>query len=123
VELGRYTFPRGSYRGRKNPVDFAGAILSRLAAGPATVGELAGPFHMSQQAISKHLAYLERARLIEKRSEGRSHVCTLRPAPFKEVSELVEHYRVFWEQALHRLEAYIRATGAEEKKHGHKQRG
>jgi DNA-binding transcriptional ArsR family regulator len=81
------------------------SILSRLAARPATVGELAGPFHMSQQAISKHLAYLERARLVEKRSEGGSHVCTLRPAPFKEVSELVEHYRAFWEQALHRLEA------------------
>ena len=55
-------------------------------------------------------------------SEGRSHVCTLRPAPFKEVSELVEHYRVFWEQALHRLEAYIRETEGEEKKHGHKER-
>jgi len=78
---------------------------------------------MSQQAISKHLAYLERARLIQKRSEGRSHVCTLRPAPFMEVSELVEHYRVFWEQALHRLEAYLRATEAEGKNHGHKQRG
>jgi DNA-binding transcriptional ArsR family regulator len=98
------------------------SILSRLATGPATVGELAGPFHMSQQAISKHLAYLERARLIEKRSEGRSHVCTLRPAPFKEVSELVEHYRVFWEQALHRLEAYIRETEGEEKKRGHRER-
>jgi len=98
------------------------SILSRLAAGPATVGELAGPFHMSQQAISKHLAYLERARLIEKRNEGRSHVCTLRPAPFKEVSELVEHYRVFWEQALHRLEAYIRETEGEEKKRGHRER-
>ena len=98
------------------------SILSRLATGPATVGELASPFHMSQQAISKHLAYLERARLIEKRSEGRSHVCTLRPAPFQEVSELVEHYRVFWEQALHRLEAYIRETEGEEKKHNRKER-
>ena len=94
------------------------SILSRLAAGPATVGELAEPFHMSQQAISKHLAYLERARLLEKRRKGRSHVCTLRPAPFKEVSELVEHYRVFWEHALDRLAAYIR-----EKKHDDSQRG
>ncbi len=99
------------------------AILSRLVAGPATVGELAEPFHMSQQAVSKHLAHLERARLVEKRREGRRHVCSLRPAPFKEVSELVEHYRVFWEQALYRLDAYLRATQAEEKKHGHKQRG
>lgn len=99
------------------------SILSRLAAGPATVGELAGPFHISQQAVSKHLANLQRARLIEKRRQGRRHVCTLRPAPFKEVSELVEHYRIFWEQALNRLDAFLRATEAGEKKHDHKQRG
>jgi DNA-binding transcriptional ArsR family regulator len=98
------------------------AILSRLAGGPATVGELAEPFQMTQQAVSKHLAYLERARLVQKRREGRSHVCSLRPAPFKEVSDLVEHYRIFWEQALGRLDAYLRATEAEEKGHGRKQR-
>jgi DNA-binding transcriptional ArsR family regulator len=99
------------------------SILSRLAAGPATVGELAEPFHMSQQAVSKHLAHLERARLVKKRREGRRHVCSLRPAPFQEVSELVEHYRAFWEQALHRLDSYLRATEAEEKKRGHKRGG
>jgi DNA-binding transcriptional ArsR family regulator len=98
------------------------SILTRLATGPATVGELAEPFHMSQQAVSKHLAYLERAGLVQKRRKGRSHVCTLRPAPFKEVSELVEHYRLFWEQALNRLGAYLRATEAEEEKRGHKRR-
>ena len=142
-EQGRRT---PSKKALKNPVDFAGdmhnhmvvdslsatlsalsdptrrSILSRLAAGPATVGELAEPFHMTQQAVSKHLAYLERARLVQKRREGRSHVCTLRPAPFKEVSELVEHYRVFWGQALNRLDAYLRVTEGEEKKHGRRQR-
>jgi DNA-binding transcriptional ArsR family regulator len=99
------------------------SILSQLAAGPATVGELAEPFHMSQQAISKHLAYLERARLIEKRRKGRSHVCKLRAVPFKEVAEWVDHYRVFWEQTLNRLDAYLRAMEAKEKKHGDSQRG
>jgi DNA-binding transcriptional ArsR family regulator len=99
------------------------SILSRLAAGSATVGELAEPFHISQQAVSKHLAHLQRARLVEKRREGRRHVCSLRPAPFKEVSELVEQYRLFWEQALDRLEAYLRSTAGEEQKHGHKHRG
>jgi DNA-binding transcriptional ArsR family regulator len=77
---------------------------------------------MSQQAVSKHLAYLERARLVEKRREGRRQVCSLRPAPFKEVSELVEHYRMFWEQALNRFDAYLRATEAEEEKRAHKRR-
>jgi len=99
------------------------SILARLSAGPATVGELAEPFEMSQQAVSKHLAYLERARLVEKRREGRSHVCTLRPAPFKEVAEWVEYYRNFWEQTLDRLDEYLRTMGAGEEKHGHKQRG
>jgi DNA-binding transcriptional ArsR family regulator len=78
---------------------------------------------MSQQAVSKHLAYLERARLVEKRRQGRRHVCTLRPAPFKEVADLLEPYRIFWEQALNRLDAYLRATEGKEPKHGHKQRG
>jgi DNA-binding transcriptional ArsR family regulator len=88
------------------------SILSRLAAGPATVGELAGPFRMSQQAVSKHLAYLERARLVKKRREGRSHVCMLRPVPFKEVADWVEHYRVFWEERFDRLEKYLRELEA-----------
>jgi DNA-binding transcriptional ArsR family regulator len=99
------------------------SILSRLAAGPATVGELAGPFRISQQAVSKHLAYLERARLLEKRREGRSHVCTLRPVPFKEVADWVEHYRIFWEERLARLEKYLRALESKESKHGRKQGG
>ncbi len=83
------------------------SILGRLAHGPATVGELAEPFRISQQAVSKHLAYLERARLVKKRREGRCHVCTLSPAPFKEVADWVEHYRRFWEQSFDRLDDYL----------------
>ena len=98
------------------------AILARLATGAATVGELAGPFRVSQQAVSKHLAYLERARLVDKRRKGRSHVCTLRPAPFKEVSDLVEHYRRFWELSFDRLEEYLRGLDAKERKHAGRQR-
>jgi DNA-binding transcriptional ArsR family regulator len=96
------------------------SILSRLAAGPATVGELAGPFRISQQAVSKHLANLERARLVKKRREGRSHVCTLRPVPFKEVADWVEHYRVFWEERFDRLEKYLRELESKESKPGRK---
>ena len=96
------------------------AILARLSDGPATVGELAGPFHISQQAVSKHLAYLERARLVAKRREGRSHVCTLRPAAFKEVADWVEYYRTFWDTTLHSLSEYLQTVEAKEGKHGHK---
>ena len=98
------------------------SILARLAGGPASVGELAGPFRISQQAVSKHLAYLERARLVEKRRKGRRHVCTLRPAPFREVADWVEHYRRFWELSFDRLEEYLRGLEAKERKQVGRQR-
>jgi DNA-binding transcriptional ArsR family regulator len=75
---------------------------------------------MSQQAVSKHLAYLERARLVEKRRRGRSHICRLRPAPFKEVANWVEHYRIFWEERFDRLEEYLHDLETKEGKRGGK---
>lgn len=90
------------------------AILGRLAAGPATVGGLAEPFRISQQAVSKHLACLERAKLVEKRKEGRTSICTLRAAPFKEVVDWMEAYRRFWDASLDRLDAYVRELQAQQ---------
>jgi DNA-binding transcriptional ArsR family regulator len=84
------------------------SILERLAAGPACVNELAGPYRMSQQAVSKHLAYLQRARLIEKRRSGRRHFCRLRPAPIRDVSDWASRYRALWEGKLDRLESYLK---------------
>jgi DNA-binding transcriptional ArsR family regulator len=83
------------------------AILQRLAAGPAPVHELAAPFRMSQQAISKHLAYLERARLVDKQRTGRLHVCTLRARPLQEVAEWADTYRRFWEESFERLDEVL----------------
>lgn len=90
------------------------AILDRLAGGPATVGELAEPFCMSQQAVSKHLACLERASLIRKRRVGRRQICSLNPAPFREVAGWVEHYRRFWTESFDRLDDYLRELQAEQ---------
>ena len=56
------------------------AILERLASGPITVGELAEPFEISLPAISKHLAVLERARLIRREPEAQWRRCSLDPA-------------------------------------------
>ena len=98
------------------------SILGRLASGPATVGELAGPFRISQQAVSKHLIYLERARLVEKRREGRRHVCTLSPAPFREVADWVEDYRRFWAQTFDRLDDYLQKLKKKEGRHDRKPR-
>lgn len=82
-------------------------ILMRLKDGPASVRELAEPFRISQQAISKHLAYLERAHLIEKRRDGRQQICRLNAGPMQEVATWVEQYRQFWNGALDRLDALL----------------
>lgn len=79
------------------------AILARLKAGPASVGDLAEPFQMSQQAVSKHLAYLQRAELVRKRRDGRKQICELAPEPIREVATWAESYRRHWESAFGRL--------------------
>jgi DNA-binding transcriptional ArsR family regulator len=97
-------------------------ILERLARGAAAVNELAEPFHISQQAISKHLAYLERAQLIEKRQQGRRRLCALRPQALDEVVTWVEKCRDFWEQSFDQLEALVKEVQAKEKKHARRRR-
>lgn len=82
-------------------------IVDRLTRGPATVTELAAPFAISQQAISKHLAYLERARLIVKRRQGRQHFCALRPDTIRSVANWAENYRQFWEKRFARLDTLL----------------
>jgi DNA-binding transcriptional ArsR family regulator len=79
------------------------AILARLREGPASVTELSEPFGVSQQAISKHLAYLERAQLVRTRREGRQHLRELNPAPLREVADWTDEYRSYWEGAFGRL--------------------
>ena len=89
------------------------AILGRLAAGEASVTELAAPFDMSMPAISKHLKVLERAHLIARGKEAQWRPCRLEPAPLREVAGWVEHYRQFWEQSFDRLEEYLRSVRLE----------
>ena len=72
--------------------------------------ELAQPFGMSQQAVSKHLAYLERAQLVEKRRNGRQQVCYLVPGPLRDAANWVEAYRQHWEGAFSRLDGVLRTA-------------
>jgi DNA-binding transcriptional ArsR family regulator len=83
------------------------AILHQLALGPSPVRDIARPFRMSQQAVSKHLAYLEKARLIEKKRVGRLHICSLRPEPLQELAEWAEEYRKLWEANYERLDSLL----------------
>lgn len=92
------------------------AILASLRRCPASVTELGRPFGMSQQAISKHLAYLERAQLVEKRRSGRRQVCHLIPGPLREAANWVELYRQQWEDAFSRLDGVLRTTAAQRRR-------
>ena len=82
------------------------AILTRLALGESTVGELAEPFAMSRPAISKHLRVLERAGLVRTDREGRVSRCALDASGLREASSWVDQYRVFWENQLEALARY-----------------
>jgi DNA-binding transcriptional ArsR family regulator len=82
-------------------------ILARLAKGPASIHELTRPFRVSQQAVSKHVACLERARLIRKRRQGRLSVCTLNPKPLQEIAGWAEGFRELWEANYRRLDVLL----------------
>ena len=82
------------------------AILARLAAGEAMVGELAEPFAMTLPAVSKHLKVLERAGLIARGREAQWRPCRLKPGPLKDIADWVEHYRRFWDESFDRLDDY-----------------
>src|ERR1700753_1659503 len=83
------------------------AMLERLSHGPATVHGLTEPFALSQQMISKHIAYLVRARIVIKTKRGRESVCTLRPEAIKTVSDWAISYRRFWEESFDKLDAVV----------------
>lgn len=84
------------------------SILDRLRRGPASVTELAAPFSVSQQAISKHLACLERARLIDKQRFGRQQFCALRAATLRDALDWMEHYRRSWNESFDQLDALLK---------------
>jgi DNA-binding transcriptional ArsR family regulator len=94
------------------------AILARLASGQASVTELAEPFDMSLPAISKHLKVLERAGLIRRGREAQWRPCRLQPRPLKNAADWLDHYRVFWEESLDRLEGYLSELQGKEKPRG-----
>ena len=83
------------------------AILFRLRRGPASVGELTGPFPVSQQAISKHVAVLQEAGLIRQRQHGRESRCMLRTRPLREAGRWIEFYRPLWDERFEKLAAYL----------------
>ena len=86
------------------------AILARLAEGEATVNELAEPFPISVQAVSKHLKVLERAGLITRGRMAQLRPSRLQGAPLGDAASWLEEYRRFWEGGFDRLEQRLRAS-------------
>jgi DNA-binding transcriptional ArsR family regulator len=80
------------------------AILDRLAHGDATVSELAAPFPISVQAVSKHLKVLERAGLITRGRSAQLRPSRLQGAALKEAAEWLDTYRGFWQEGFDRLD-------------------
>jgi DNA-binding transcriptional ArsR family regulator len=78
------------------------AILARLADGEATVNQLAEPFAVSMQAISKHLKVLEHAGLITRGRTAQLRPSRLQGAPLKDAADWLERYRRFWEGSFDR---------------------
>jgi DNA-binding transcriptional ArsR family regulator len=93
------------------------AILARLAAGEATVTELARPFRMSLPAVSKHLVVLERAGLIARGREAQWRPARLEGKPLRDVADWLEQYRRFWDESFERLDDYLSELQVKEKKH------
>jgi DNA-binding transcriptional ArsR family regulator len=83
------------------------SILGTLARGDATVGELAEPFAMTQQAISKHLKVLERAGLISRSRTAQSRPCRLEAARLDVAVEWIAHHRRIWSERYDRLDAHL----------------
>ena len=85
------------------------AILQRLAQGEARVTELAQPFAMSLNAVSKHIRMLERARLVRRRRAGREHFLSFNPEPLDEAATWIEAQRAFWTARLDALDDLLQA--------------
>jgi DNA-binding transcriptional ArsR family regulator len=91
------------------------AIVERLALGEATVNQLAEPFAISQQAISKHLKVLERAHLISRTRAAQSRPCVLDTDRLEAAADWITRHKQIWADRHDRLEAHLRTLDHKEK--------
>src|SRR5258708_1407584 len=91
-------------------------ILSRLAAGEASVSEIAGPFEMSQPAVSKHLKVLERAGLIERDIDKQRRPARLKAEPMAAAVSWLEEFKRFWLSSFDQLDGLLEGLKKAERK-------
>jgi DNA-binding transcriptional ArsR family regulator len=82
-------------------------ILARLAGGEATVNEIAAPFPISLQAVSKHLKVLEKAGLIARGRDRQLRPSRIQGAALKEAADFLDDYRAFWDESFDRLGEHL----------------
>ena len=87
------------------------AMLLRLADASMSVGELAAPHRMSLAAASKHIKSLERAGLVRRQVQGRTHLCRLEPSGLEGAHDWLGFYRRFWTAQFDALEASLKTEG------------
>lgn len=90
------------------------AILARLATGEAGVNDIAAPFDISVQAVSRHLKVLEEGGLITRTRRAQSRPCRFRAAPLQEVHGWLDQYRGFWEGTFDKLAAHAETLDTKE---------
>src|SRR5262245_29477381 len=89
------------------------AILERLRRGEARVTELAKPFRMSLNSVSKHIRVLERAKLVRRRRSGREHLLSFNRQPLDDAAAWIERQRAFWNARLDDLERELNKPEAD----------
>lgn len=91
-------------------------MLRRLSGGERSVGELAEPFRMSLAAASKHVKVLERAGLVRRTVEGRTHRCRLEADRLAQAQRWLAYYQRFWTERLDALDAMLAPRETREKR-------
>src|SRR3954453_20823713 len=84
------------------------AIIARLSKGPARVTDIAEPFDMSLNAVSKHLKVLEAAGLVRREKQGREHLIEFRAGPLRLASAWTHEYERYWTRQMNRFEAHLK---------------
>jgi DNA-binding transcriptional ArsR family regulator len=84
------------------------AIVERLAAGPATVGQATGGFGVSKPAISKHLKVLEETGVVTRVIEGRTHRLSLEPDVLSEAADWMDRQRALWGRLFDVVDEYLK---------------
>src|SRR6187549_90316 len=83
------------------------AIVARLSRGPATVNELAAPFDITKQAVSKHIQVLEQAGLVTRTRDAQRRPVHLNPGALEELTAWIDRYRLVHEQSYRSLDALL----------------